>query len=211
MPNSSSYSQPWREGLQPRLRPWPDRLEKQRKAPYVGHDKIMRAYGVRSCHRLLLEDVMQRIARSGNIFLVFTHSVLDALKDGVAAFDRNDYIEANRLLRPLADENEEKAEYYLGAMYLTGAGVEQSFEAAAKWFQKAADQNDADAQYNLGVLQGRANRACVWMRPEPSFEFGSGWGCRTLRRDGPSRASSTSCSQRGLAGSRLSAGSNVGT
>ena len=33
-----------------------------------------------------------------------------------------------------------------------GKGVEQDLKEAAKWYQKAADQGDADAQYNLGVM-----------------------------------------------------------
>ncbi|WP_288264747.1 tetratricopeptide repeat protein [uncultured Dialister sp.] len=37
-------------------------------------------------------------------------------------------------------------------MYENGRGVEQSYEKAAKWYQKAADQGDAVAQYNLGTM-----------------------------------------------------------
>ena len=34
--------------------------------------------------------------------------------------------------------------------YDNGEGLEQDFKEAVKWYQKAADQGDADAQYNLG-------------------------------------------------------------
>jgi TPR repeat protein len=37
-------------------------------------------------------------------------------------------------------------------MYRDGQGVEQDFEEAVKWCQKAADQGYAPAQYNLGVM-----------------------------------------------------------
>jgi TPR repeat protein len=37
-------------------------------------------------------------------------------------------------------------------MYHNGKGVKQDDAEALKWVQKAADQNDADAQYNLGVM-----------------------------------------------------------
>ena len=39
-------------------------------------------------------------------------------------------------------------------------GVPQNYAEALKWYRLAADQGDADAQYNLGVMyangQGRA-------------------------------------------------------
>ena len=37
-------------------------------------------------------------------------------------------------------------------MYDKGEGVEQDHEEAVKWYRKAADQGDADAQFNLGVM-----------------------------------------------------------
>ena len=42
-------------------------------------------------------------------------------------------------------------------MFVQGRGVAQSDVEAARWFSKAADQGDAQAQYNLGVSfeQGR--------------------------------------------------------
>ena len=41
-------------------------------------------------------------------------------------------------------------QHSLGCMYETGRGVEQN-EEAVKWFQKAAEQGNATAQYILGV------------------------------------------------------------
>ena len=37
-------------------------------------------------------------------------------------------------------------------MYDNGQGVPQDYAAAVSWYRKAADQGDADAQYNLGVM-----------------------------------------------------------
>ena len=37
-------------------------------------------------------------------------------------------------------------------MYEEGRGVEQDYATAVEWFRKAADQGDANAQYNLGVM-----------------------------------------------------------
>ena len=37
-------------------------------------------------------------------------------------------------------------------MYDNGHGVPQDYAAAVSWYRKAAEQGDADAQYNLGVM-----------------------------------------------------------
>ena len=37
-------------------------------------------------------------------------------------------------------------------MYGSGQGVEQDFKEAVKWYQKAAEQGFADAQFSLGVV-----------------------------------------------------------
>jgi TPR repeat protein len=39
----------------------------------------------------------------------------------------------------------------LGELYYFGLGVDKDYEKAAEWYQKAALQGDADAQYKLGV------------------------------------------------------------
>jgi len=37
-------------------------------------------------------------------------------------------------------------------MYANGEGVIQDYKQAVKWYRKAAEQGDATAQYNLGVM-----------------------------------------------------------
>ena len=37
-------------------------------------------------------------------------------------------------------------------MYKNGYGVSQDDSEAVKWYRKAAEQGDADAQYNLGWM-----------------------------------------------------------
>ena len=37
-------------------------------------------------------------------------------------------------------------------MYSKGTGVRQDYKKAFEWFTKAANQGDADAQYNLGAM-----------------------------------------------------------
>ena len=37
-------------------------------------------------------------------------------------------------------------------MYFKGQGVPQDYAAAVSWYRKAAEQGNASAQYNLGVM-----------------------------------------------------------
>jgi TPR repeat protein len=48
-----------------------------------------------------------------------------------------------------------EAQYLLGTLYGRGYGVTQSYENAAKWFSKAAEQGLPDAQYRLAALYVR--------------------------------------------------------
>jgi hypothetical protein len=54
-------------------------------------------------------------------------------------------------------------------MYYNGKGVPQDYAEAARWYRKAADQGNADAQNNLGVMYGNGQgvpqdyvRAHMW-------------------------------------------------
>ena len=54
------------------------------------------------------------------------------VKDGKAAYDKNDYATALRLFRPLADKGDALAQYSLGIMYDNGEGVTQDQAEAVK-------------------------------------------------------------------------------
>jgi uncharacterized protein len=75
-------------------------------------------------------------------------------EDARAAYNSGDAATALRLLQPLAERGEARAQFNLGAI---SESASQDYPAAAKWYRKAADQGYALAQYNLGVmsLQGR--------------------------------------------------------
>jgi len=49
-------------------------------------------------------------------------------------------------------ESDAKAQSNLRAMYDNGQGVKQDYAKAIEYYQKAADQGYAAAQYNLGVM-----------------------------------------------------------
>jgi uncharacterized protein len=55
-------------------------------------------------------------------------------------------------IRAGADKGDAKAQYELGGAFFSGTlGVAKNKAEAVKWYRKAAEQNVADAQYNLGV------------------------------------------------------------
>jgi TPR repeat protein len=75
-----------------------------------------------------------------------------ASEDCEAAYERQDYAEALRLCRPLAEQGSANAQTELGFMYEYGQGVAEDYAEAAKWYRKAADQGNASAQHNLGLM-----------------------------------------------------------
>jgi uncharacterized protein len=77
------------------------------------------------------------------------------LKQGVAAFNRQDYMVAAQILTPYAERGDPAAQAYLGYMYETGRGVPQNYTDAAMWYRRAAEQGDSLAQYSLGLLYDR--------------------------------------------------------
>jgi hypothetical protein len=78
-------------------------------------------------------------------------SSINILEQGIAAYDRNDYAEALRLLKPLAQHGKPRAQLYVGLIYLDGLGVPPDASEAVNWFREAARQRDIEAEYNLGL------------------------------------------------------------
>jgi TPR repeat protein len=68
------------------------------------------------------------------------------------AYEKGRYPLALRLLQPLAEQGDARAQAMLGLMYYHGRGVKQDDMEAAKWFHLAADQDEPRAQFNLGVM-----------------------------------------------------------
>jgi len=75
-----------------------------------------------------------------------------SLRQGVSAFNRQDYVAASRNFIPLAERGVASAQSYLGFMFETGRGVPQNYTEAAMWYRRAAEQGDSLAQYSLGLL-----------------------------------------------------------
>jgi len=67
----------------------------------------------------------------------------------VVTFWRN---AALRLVRPLAEQGDGRAQAVLGMYYQNGYGAPQDYAAALNWYRKAADQGLAPAQHALGHM-----------------------------------------------------------
>lgn len=78
-----------------------------------------------------------------------------SFRQGVSAFNRQDYAQASRVFIPLAERGNASAQGYLGFMFETGRGVPQNYTEAAMWYRRAAEQGDSRAQYSLGLLYDR--------------------------------------------------------
>jgi TPR repeat protein len=70
-------------------------------------------------------------------------------EDGMAAYNRGDYVPAIRLFRPLAEQGNAKAQNLLGVMYRRGQGVARNSARAFVWFSRAAAGGDATAKAEL--------------------------------------------------------------
>ena len=68
---------------------------------------------------------------------------------GLEAYERGDYDAALRELRPLAEQGLADAQYML-AMAAWPERADIRDQEVREWFEKAADQGHADAQYELG-------------------------------------------------------------
>ncbi|MDH4062089.1 MAG: sel1 repeat family protein [Aquincola sp.] len=76
----------------------------------------------------------------------------DDLKDAATAIQRKDYATAVRLLEPLAQAGDARAQTDLATLYYHGQGVPESDAQAVVWYDRAARQGHLPAQYLLGNM-----------------------------------------------------------
>ncbi len=72
--------------------------------------------------------------------------------EGAAAYQRGDHETAFKEFKPLAEQGNTWAQYYVGHMYIMGQGIPKDYTEAFKWYEKAAEQGNTWAQYNVGVM-----------------------------------------------------------
>ncbi len=94
--------------------------------------------------------------RSGLLFaallLASIGALAGAMEDAEAAYGREDYAGALKILRVLAAGGDATARYVIGSMYGDGRGVAQDHAEAVVWYRQAAERGHAGAQARLGAL-----------------------------------------------------------
>lgn len=60
---------------------------------------------------------------------------------------------AAKQLKKFAEQDNAAAQNYLGTLYASGHGVKENQQQAALWYERAAKQGFAPAQFNLGFLK----------------------------------------------------------
>ncbi len=74
------------------------------------------------------------------------------MKEGVGAYQRADYAAALGEFKPLAENGDADAQFYLGEMHGRGQGMKRDLKKAARWYREAAVQGHTTAQAILGGL-----------------------------------------------------------
>lgn len=112
----------------------------------------------------------------GLIILLFSLSSAvsgfgDQFGDAVTAYERGEYTTAYRLMKPLAEKGDAKAQHNLGLMYDYGRGIPQDYTKALTWYRRAAGQGMPESQHNLGLMYERGQgvpqnygEAVTWYR-----------------------------------------------
>jgi TPR repeat protein len=87
-----------------------------------------------------------------SLFLLASLPVFASMEDALDAYKKGDYGAAVHELNTLGEAGDISAQIMLGALYSKGGAVIRDDKIAVSWFEKAAVQNNAEAQYQLGYL-----------------------------------------------------------
>jgi TPR repeat protein len=90
--------------------------------------------------------------RAPLVFLLIMLSACDQKYEPKIFFEQGKYAKSFNLWLPLAIKGDVEAQNYVAIHYYLGLGRKRNFKVAKEWFEKAAQSNYSDAQYNLGVM-----------------------------------------------------------
>ena len=101
---------------------------------------------------------MMSFKESGRVLWIFvfylffcSYAQADNFDAGRSAYISGDYKQALKILKPLAENGDPKAQKIMGIMYDYGHGVEKDSKQALQWYIKAAEQGNPDVQYHVGA------------------------------------------------------------
>jgi TPR repeat protein len=81
----------------------------------------------------------------------------DHMSRATAAYARQDYVTAVRILTPLALHGDARAQSFLGFMYENGYGAPQAYDAAADLYRQAAICGNPFGQGMLGLMYDKGH------------------------------------------------------
>ncbi len=70
----------------------------------------------------------------------------------MATYGKGDYVAAYKMLLPLAEQGNAKAQCTLGIMCYAGSGIFKDLDKAAQWYRLSAEQGYAEGQLRLGHM-----------------------------------------------------------
>jgi len=107
--------------------------------------------------------------------------------DATIALQRGDFDAALQIMKTLADQGSDRAQYLMGYLLTQDENIEPDPDQAADWYLKAANQGHVRAQYDLGMLysgNGGIKKdmpsAIKWLRK--AAEQGDGYASNNLAR-----------------------------
>jgi uncharacterized protein len=89
------------------------------------------------------------------------------VRAGIGAWTTQNYDQAVRIWRPLADAGDADAQYNIAQAYFLGRGVPQNMVLAEQWYERAARQGHPEATANYGLLlfqNGRRQEALPYIQ-----------------------------------------------
>lgn len=88
------------------------------------------------------------------------------LTAGLAAFEAEDYTNAFKLLKPIAERGDAEAQCIIANMYHLGLGLERDVLEAVEWYKKSAKQGYSLASNNLAGVFAIGDRGIAISRSE---------------------------------------------
>lgn len=95
---------------------------------------------------------MRRTLMAGMLLLGLVPGARADVESGWRAYLAGDHATALREIHPRAEAGDPQAQYYMGTLVDAGAGVRRDLGTAAAWYERAAAQGHAGAQFALGML-----------------------------------------------------------
>ena len=83
--------------------------------------------------------------------LLQVNAYANSFEEGKQAYLKKDYVTALKILKPLAENGNAKAQITMGLMYDYGHGVDKDPAESIKWYRMAAEQGEPLVQLDLGI------------------------------------------------------------